>query len=188
MAYNIDYSDHLVAFSIHGDDLARTLKEDHTRTEILGFTNQMMRDIQYGQQAAARNISEFLSTQTSLIHVLHALRSTDPTLTPSPGYIDRCLLYFSVHCCNNDYTNSSESLRLVVLNLIKSMDTLVDTMFEWKLVEKELQGLQQEIRTEKALLCDVQVPKQWMAMGKQYRLQSAELRNSEDLCWNVLGS
>ncbi|KAJ7595802.1 hypothetical protein C8J56DRAFT_1022325 [Mycena floridula] len=66
---------------------------------------------------------------------------------PSPCYINRCLLYFSV------------------LNLIKSVDTFVNTTVEWKLVEKELQDLQQEIRTEKALICDVQVPERWAAMG-----------------------
>ncbi|KAJ7595759.1 hypothetical protein C8J56DRAFT_1160126, partial [Mycena floridula] len=189
--HNIDGNDQLVIFSIHGDDLAQNIKDNYTRKEILSWTDVMLREIDCGRRAARGNISEFLSARTSLIRLLCVLAYTCPptekTSTSSlrPTSIDRLLLYFCVHRCNNDCASRSESLRLVVHDLIESMDTFSNTMDEWKLAEQELKDLQQELIMEKTPLCEVQVPLRWASMGERCRSQSSELRNLQDLNWNV---
>ncbi|KAJ7595776.1 hypothetical protein C8J56DRAFT_923193 [Mycena floridula] len=189
--HNIDGNDQLVIFSIHGADLSQNLKENYTRKEILLWTHVMLREIRCGHRAAKDNISEFLSARTSLILLLRVLAYTNPptektsTYSLRPTSIDRLLLYFCVHRCNNDCASRSQSLQLILHNLIESMDTFADTMDEWKLVEQELKDFQQELIMEKTPLCEVQVPLRWASMGEKCRSQASKLRNLQDLNWSV---
>ncbi|KAJ7595810.1 hypothetical protein C8J56DRAFT_923295 [Mycena floridula] len=182
---NIDHNDRLVIFSIHGDDLTRALKEDYTREEILFLTNLMLREARGGHRAATQNTSQFITARRSLIRLLHVLACINPSLEKKPGHsllqgcINRFLLYLGVHHCNTDCIGHSQSLEFTVHNLIQSMDTLTHTTHEWKVVEKELKHLQQEVM-QKPLLCHVQVPERWVSMGEQYRLQASQLRKLED--------
>ncbi|KAJ7598806.1 hypothetical protein C8J56DRAFT_915079 [Mycena floridula] len=190
--HNIDYNDRVVIFSIHGDDLARALKGDYTRKEILGLTHLMMREVRGGRRTSASNLSDFISARTSLIRLLHVLAYTNPdtvgkssSCSLRQGCINRLLAFFNVRRCNKECTSHSQSLGSTVHNLIDSMDVFTNTTCEWKLVEEELKHLQKEIAKQNTLLHDIQVPERWVSMREKCRLQSSELRNMEDLYWYV---
>ncbi|KAJ7595855.1 hypothetical protein C8J56DRAFT_1042935 [Mycena floridula] len=182
---NINHNDRVVIFSIHGDDLAKALQEDYTKGEILFLIDLMLQEARGGCRVATQNTSQFISARRSLICLLRVLGCINPGMEKTLGHsllqgcINRLLLYLGVHHCNKDCTSHSQSLGFTLHNLIQSVDTLTKTTHEWKLVEKELKQLQQEVMY-RPLLCEVQVPERWISMGEEHRSQASQLRKLED--------
>ncbi|KAJ7595866.1 hypothetical protein C8J56DRAFT_923473 [Mycena floridula] len=187
---NLDHNDQLVIISIHGNDLSSALKE-YPKQEILEFTDMILGEVRSARRGAAAIRSKFILARTSLIQLLHILAYVNPgtreTLKESPCRcsINRLLPYLRVHRCSKDCASRSQSLGVIVDNLIDSMDALSNMMYDLTLVEQGLKNLHHEVGIQKTPLYNLQVPEHLATMGEKCRSQASGLRNLEDLYWNV---